>query len=947
MKAALAVFALLISFSPFKAFAAACPPSDLLAAISSPCTVTGSQSTFELNFITGFTDATSLTAVDGNPGDTVGKQRQYAFIKAAEILAGQINSTVTIVVDARFSALTCTATQAVLGSAGATNNFSHPSPPSGISADTFYPVGLFSAITQTDEDVGVSDITAEFNKNVGNAGCLQASDGWYYGFGVPSVSDIGFTTVLLHELTHGLGFASLVDAGTGAKASGKNDVFSNLLFDVSLGAWPSLSNAQRATSANSGDGLLWAGSQVNTQAQGQITQGFKDNDSSGSFTSGDKIQMYAPNPVEEGSSISHFDTNVAPNELMEPEYTEGQYGLGLALYLLQDLGWSIAPSNNTAPIISAVNQSMIEDTTLLVDMSAWATDNEGGTLSFTVNICADNISCSINGALLTLAPDANHNGTTHNITIEVQDSSGATSSDSFNLTVNAVNDVPTWTSIVDKNLVVGSSLNVDLALFSDDVDGDTLSFNIVSCPASTSCTLNNTTITVSAVNGAGTQALIELGADDSLGGSAEHTFNVNIFAPTQIEHAGSVFNDGDTLSISLIDEQINITGGSSDFDLSLVYLGLNVNNLLTPNAQGLIIALPANGAFAGEYTLNVQDTTTGDLTTLIIHRPLRLNFSATSILHLDETQTLRIEGGVSGSQYSLTQSPTNPFEFVDSNGSPKSTFSAPNDPATFNGALVAIHSATTTELINLSEIELTVSTLNERYEDVSQFLLLYPTIQHSFIVTDTLGDVIAGVNVSLSGSDLLTALNAPLIYQGDDVGVFSMALPNIDEDFIITVSAQGFNSATFAFDNSQLTHAIQMSSMVNAITLSGTLKAQGLELAAQDFLSSPPTLTLVFSDDSQELITLTVDNKTQARFSHSVDLNQRTPSHFIIKQSDSLSLTQAISQTSEDKNFDLFLESSLTDDSAPTTLGSSGGGTLPLYWLLLMSLITHRKRQAF
>ncbi len=944
MKAALAVFALLLSLLPLKTFAAACPSSDLLAAISSPCTVSGSQSTFELNFISGFTDATSLTAVDGNPGDTVGKQRQYAFIKAAEILAGQISSSVTIVVDARFSALTCTATQAVLGSAGATNNLSHPSPPTGINANTFYPIGLYSAISQTDEDVGVSDISAEFNKNVGNAGCLQASDGWYYGFGEPSVSDIGFTTVLLHELTHGLGFASLVDPSSGAKASGQNDVFSNLLFDTNLGAWPLLSDAQRAASAKSGDGLLWSGSQVNTHAQGHITQGFKDNDASGTFTGGDKIQMFAPNPVEGGSSISHFDTSVAPNELMEPEYTEGQYGLGLALYLLQDLGWSIANPSNTAPTLIALDQNMIEDATLLVDMSPWATDEEGGTLSFNVTVCASNISCSINGALLTLTPNANHNGATHTITIEVQDSSGAASSDNFNLTVSAVNDIPTWISISDKNLVVGSTLNIDLALSSIDVDGDTLSFSIVSCPASISCSLNNTTLTVSALSGADTQPLIELKADDNLGGTAEHTFNVNLFAPTQIEHAGSVFNDGDTLSISVTEEQINITGGSSDFDFSLVYLGLDVNNLLTLNAQGLIIALPVSGAFAGEYTLNVQDTITGNLTTLTLQRPLRLSFSATSILRSDEAQTLSIEGGVSGSQYSLTQSPSNPFEFVDSTGTPKSTFIAPNNPATFNAALVGIHPETATELSDLTEITLTVNTLNESYEDVNQALLLYPTAQHSFVVSDVNRDVIADVNVSLNGSGLLTALNVPLIYQSDALGAFSMALPNIDENFIITLTAQGFNPATLTFDNSQLTHTVQMSSMVNAITLSGTLKALGLGLAAQDFLSSPPTLTLVFSDDSQELITLTVHTQTLANFSHSVDLNQHTPSRFIINQNESLGLTQTISQASEDRSFDLFLESSLTDESTPTSLGSSGGGTLPLYWLLLISLISQRKR---
>ena len=50
--------------------------------------------------------------------------------------------------------------------------------------------------------------------------------------------------------------------------------------------------------------------------------------------------MYSPNPVEPGSSVSHFDTVLAPNELMEPFYVSANHEPSLAGYLLQDVGWN-------------------------------------------------------------------------------------------------------------------------------------------------------------------------------------------------------------------------------------------------------------------------------------------------------------------------------------------------------------------------------------------------------------------------------------------------------------------------------------------------------------------------------------------------------------------------------------------------------------------------------
>ena len=68
----------------------------------------------------GFNDPTPAAPVGGNPGTTVGAQRLNVFQHAANIWGGLLTSPVQIFVNAQFNPLTCTPTQAVLGSAGTT-----------------------------------------------------------------------------------------------------------------------------------------------------------------------------------------------------------------------------------------------------------------------------------------------------------------------------------------------------------------------------------------------------------------------------------------------------------------------------------------------------------------------------------------------------------------------------------------------------------------------------------------------------------------------------------------------------------------------------------------------------------------------------------------------------------------------------------------------------------
>src|SRR5262245_14112459 len=71
----------------------------------------------------GFNDPTPVAPVGGNNGTTLGQQRLNAFQFAADVWGGKLASNVEIRILARFNPQTCTASSAVLGSAGTTTIF--------------------------------------------------------------------------------------------------------------------------------------------------------------------------------------------------------------------------------------------------------------------------------------------------------------------------------------------------------------------------------------------------------------------------------------------------------------------------------------------------------------------------------------------------------------------------------------------------------------------------------------------------------------------------------------------------------------------------------------------------------------------------------------------------------------------------------------------------------
>ena len=208
----------------------------------------------------GFNDPTLAAPVGGNPGTTLGQQRLNAFQFAANVWGSTLDSKVTITILATFEPLTCTASSAVLGSAGATEIWSD-FPNAGF-ANTWYGFALANKIAGQNLDPANPQIRARFNSDLGKAGCLTGTF-WYLGFDANHGNDIDLVTVLEHEFAHGLGFQQFASVSSGAELLGQTDIYGRQLFDkTQLRTWDQMTDAQRVTSAVNSFNVVWTGPHV-------------------------------------------------------------------------------------------------------------------------------------------------------------------------------------------------------------------------------------------------------------------------------------------------------------------------------------------------------------------------------------------------------------------------------------------------------------------------------------------------------------------------------------------------------------------------------------------------------------------------------------------------------------------------------------------------------------
>lgn len=200
----------------------------------------------------GYNDATPTAPVGGNPGRTIGEQRQIVAQFAADLWGGVLVSNVPVYVGAQFNPLAPN----VLGSAGATfifRDFSNAAVP-----DTWYSAALAEARSGIDLNSLYVDISSEFSSNFT----------FYYGLdGNTPAGQVNFLDVVMHEFGHGLGFQNFENESSGAFSSGYADIFSTFTYDNTTGKrWAQMTIAERQESALNYGNVVFDGASATAAA---------------------------------------------------------------------------------------------------------------------------------------------------------------------------------------------------------------------------------------------------------------------------------------------------------------------------------------------------------------------------------------------------------------------------------------------------------------------------------------------------------------------------------------------------------------------------------------------------------------------------------------------------------------------------------------------------------
>ncbi len=285
---------------------------------------------------TGLNDLTPVDPVVGNNATTLGQQRQNVIEAVHRYWENTVNSSVDIQIVYKFGGFTeeggqidCTGLAETRRGAQA-YNFTN-----AILSDTWYPTTLANSLAGIDLLPGDTEETADtiitINTHTDIGGACGASL-WYGIGGAIPPDQFSLFEILKHEIGHALGFESLVNRRTGELMQDMASIYTSFLFDHQLQKlWPAMSNSERLDSFTNVESVTWVGGQAVEASKNFIAGIF--------FGSGQPL-VYAPEKFENGSSITHWEKLLSPNELMEPDFNQGTVN-DLTIATLSDMGWAL------------------------------------------------------------------------------------------------------------------------------------------------------------------------------------------------------------------------------------------------------------------------------------------------------------------------------------------------------------------------------------------------------------------------------------------------------------------------------------------------------------------------------------------------------------------------------------------------------------------------------
>ena len=153
--------------------------------------------------------------------------------------------------------------------------------------------------------------------------------GWNFGSGDPAGNAIDFRSVTVHEVGHSVGFSSSYnssreDFGWLGSSYGGLTAWDTFLVDGDGTKAPAGGGRARNFNATD-DPVFWDGALANAFY-------------------GQPVPIYAPDPYESGSSMSHVDESALSGALMSPSISTGQVvrrPLGVEWKMMEDMGWAV------------------------------------------------------------------------------------------------------------------------------------------------------------------------------------------------------------------------------------------------------------------------------------------------------------------------------------------------------------------------------------------------------------------------------------------------------------------------------------------------------------------------------------------------------------------------------------------------------------------------------
>ncbi|MBL7873431.1 MAG: T9SS type A sorting domain-containing protein [Cyclobacteriaceae bacterium] len=254
-------------------------------------------------------------------------EAQVAFQKAVDIWASLIETEVPVRIRAVW--------QPITDSNGSTNSVLGGASPGTYIRDfdgaqkvlTWYPVALAEKMAKKEFNDADPDIFAQFNSSFSN---------WYFGTdGIPQPGKTDFTTVVLHEIGHGLGITK------GYNVNGDNGEISSFFSNLHVIYDHFIEN-------NNDENLVQNFFLPSTTLKTQLTTSplwFKTPQLNKNGAVNNRAQLFAPSPFQSGSSIAHLDEltyNGTENALMTPQIGNAEVHLNpgtIVMKMLADMGW--------------------------------------------------------------------------------------------------------------------------------------------------------------------------------------------------------------------------------------------------------------------------------------------------------------------------------------------------------------------------------------------------------------------------------------------------------------------------------------------------------------------------------------------------------------------------------------------------------------------------------